>query len=318
MEAKFTFQSNDEALFKKDEEKDDGLMKFTVMGYTGGVMESGYGSVAIDLEGMKFRNDVTPMFQHHDSTRIVGHADKKTITPHGLELNGVISGTGEAAQEVISTSANGFPWQASVGVSILSHKLVAEKEEYEVNGQTMKGPGVVLCQTEVFETSFVPLGRDKNTSSALFSEDFELELQQNKEQIMENETKGVEPVQEEVNVISEMRAAFPNDAEFALDAVERGISVLEAKAEFADKVVKERDDLAIELAELQASLEKEECDGEVPVEYQEEVHEQFEADSPQAEFNRLRKEAKAQHAFSDQEAFNHVAENNPELADKLI
>ena len=93
---------------------------------------------------------------------------------------------------------------------------------------------------------------------------------------------------------------------------------LEAKAEFADKVVKERDDLAIELAELQASLEKEECDGEVPVEYQEEVHEQFEADSPQAEFNRLRKEAKAQHAFSDQEAFNHVAENNPELADKLI
>jgi len=319
MEAKFTFHSNDEALFKKDEEKNDSLMKFTVMGYTGGVMKSGHGSVAIDLEGMKFRNDVTPMFQHHDSTRIVGHTDKKTITPHGLELSGVVSGTGEAAQEVISTSANGFPWQASVGVSILKHKLVADKEEFEVNGQTMTGPGVVLCQTEVFETSFVPLGRDKNTSSALFSEDFELELQPNKEQmIMEDKTKVEEPVKEETNVVSEMQAAFPNDAEFALNAIVEGKSVLEAKADYADVLLAQRDDLALELAEFKASVEDVDNDGEAPVEFQEEVHEQFEKETPEAEFLKLQKTAKEQFNFTDQEAFNHVVENNPELADKLI
>ena len=135
---------------------------------------------------------------------------------------------------------------------------------------------------------------------------------------MEKETKVEEPVQEETNVVSEMQAAFPNDAEFALNAIVLGKSVLEAKAEYADIAVKQRDDLAIELSELKASVEDVDNDGEVPVEYQEEDQEQFTADSPEAEFNRLKATAKEQHGLSDQEAFNHVVSNNPELADKLI
>jgi len=318
MEGKFTFQSNDQALFKKDED-DDQLMRFSVMGYTGGIMESGYGKVAIDLAGMKFRNDVTPMFQHHDSTRIVGHAEKKSIGEGGLQLDGVISGTGEAAMEVVSTSKNGFPWQASVGVSIEKYKVVEQDEEYEVNGNTMAGPGVVLTATELFETSFVPLGRDKNTSSALFSEDFEMKLQPNKEQIMENEETKVEEVEAPKVSVSDMKAAFPNDAEFALDCLERGISVLEAKAEFADKLLAERDELAAKLAEFHAAAdEKQVVDGEIPVEYQEVEQEEFATDSPEAQVEKEIKAAMKQFGYARQEALNHVFTHNPELADKLI
>lgn len=319
MEGKFTFESKNTAVFAKDDKESD-LMKFSVAGYTGAVMESGYGKVAIDLEGMKFRNEVTPMFQHHDSTRIVGHADKKEITESGLILSGVISGTSEAAQEVIETSKNGFPWQASVGVDIMNYRILEKDEEYDVNGMTMTGPGVILSETELFETSFVPLGRDRNTSSALFSEDFEVKLQtNNEEQIMEKEVK-TEEVVEQVSNVAEMRAAFPDNAEFALDAIERGLSVLEAKAEFADVLLAQRDELALELSELQASVENNiDTEGEMPVEYfEEEEKEVFEKDSPEAEVVRLQNEAKAEFGFNDQEALNHVLSNNRELADKLI
>jgi hypothetical protein len=42
-------------------------------------------------------------------------------------------------------------------------------ETYMVNGQDLTGPAEVWKKSEIFETSFVPLGADGNTSVAVFS-----------------------------------------------------------------------------------------------------------------------------------------------------
>jgi hypothetical protein len=187
-----------------------------------------------------------------------------------------------------------------------------------VNGNEMTAPGIILSKTEMFETSFVPLGRDRNTSSVLFSEDFELKLQPQEEQQMENEEQGTE---EKVNVpVAEMRAAFANDPEFALDAIERGLSVLEAKAEYCDKLEAVNAELTETIDELQAAMDDAgDVDGEEPVEYfEEQPAEVFEKDSPEAQIEELRKNAMNDLGLNSSDALRHVLKQNPELADKLI
>jgi hypothetical protein len=224
--SKLTLQGPSVATFKKDDKE---KRTFKMTGYAGSVMDSGMGKIVIDLAGMKFRNEVTPIFQHHDSRRIVGHATPEVVDGK-LELNGVISGTEEAAQEVINTSDNGFPWQASVGISIFDVNQVKKDDEVEVNGMKLNGPIVVLSDTELFETSFVPLGRDSQTSAVVLSEDFDLELFQTQpkgDMEMEQEKVKETSVKVEACNLSELRAEF--GAEKACDYFEQGLTLEQAK-----------------------------------------------------------------------------------------
>jgi len=163
-----TFEGGNEVQFEKDEKT--GLKKFSMLGYSGALMSSSHGKVIINLEGMTARSDVTPIFQHHKRERIVGHA-KGTIGDT-VQLKGVISGTGEAAKEVVETAKRGFPWQASVGIDITEvDRISAGAESLMVNGHAVKGPAIVIQECEMYECSFVPLGRDKDTPSVIFSQD---------------------------------------------------------------------------------------------------------------------------------------------------
>jgi hypothetical protein len=135
---------------------------------------------------------------------------------------------------------------------------------------------------------------------------------------MENE---VVVVEEEAPVvdIKAIRAAFPNHAEFALDAIERGLSVIEAKAEFADVLLAQNAELAEQLAEFQAAVDEQgDIIGEIPVEYQESTPVEFKVESPEAEIAKLCKDAREQFGYSETEALNHVLKHNPAIADQLI
>ena len=132
----------------------------------------------------------------------------------------------------------------------------------------------------------------------------------------EQETKVIEEKHVDVK---ELRAAFPNDAEFALDAIERELSVVEAKAEYADILLSRNADLAEELAELKAAVEDAgDDDGEIPVEYREEQVQEFAKDTPEAEFNALCKKNREQFGMSESDAIRYTMKENKELADKLI
>ncbi|TWU19859.1 phage major capsid protein [Allorhodopirellula heiligendammensis] len=149
------------------EEGKPSLRKFSMTAYTGGVMRLGGWPypVVVDLAGMRVTRKSRPILKDHDRGSIVGHTDDIAITDKSLEVAGVISGVGATAQEVIATSENGFPWQASLGASADKVVFIPEGKTANVNSREFKGPVYVARKSTLGEVSFVALGADDDTEA---------------------------------------------------------------------------------------------------------------------------------------------------------
>lgn len=142
------------------------LPKFSMLAYTGGPMFVGnyFDPVAIDLSGLK-ADAKTPILLNHDSTQIVAHSEQVDVGDSSLSLSGIVSGVGQAAQEVTASAKNGFPWKASVGFQPTKMEFVAEGQTAVVNGKTLKGPLRVARKGFLGEVSFVAVAADGKTSA---------------------------------------------------------------------------------------------------------------------------------------------------------
>lgn len=149
------------------EEGKPSLRKFSMTAYTGGAMRLGGWPypVVVDLAGLRVTRKSRPILKDHDRGSIVGHTDDIAITDKSLEVAGVISGVGATAQEVIATSENGFPWQASLGASADKVVFIPEGKTANANGREFKGPVYVARKSTLGEVSFVALGADDNTEA---------------------------------------------------------------------------------------------------------------------------------------------------------
>ncbi|TWU54945.1 hypothetical protein Poly51_36940 [Rubripirellula tenax] len=149
------------------EEGKPSLRKFSMTAYTGGAMRLGGWPypVVVDLAGMRVTRKSRPILKDHDRGSIVGHTDDIAITYKSLEVAGVISGVGATAQEVIATSENGFPWQASLGASADKVVFIPEGKTANANGREFKGPVYVARKSTLGEVSFVALGADDDTEA---------------------------------------------------------------------------------------------------------------------------------------------------------
>jgi hypothetical protein len=79
----------------------------------------------------------------------------------------VVSRDTPAAREVVASSRNGFPWQASVGASVEEFEFVKENQTVLVNGRSFSGPLNVVRTATLGEISFVDLGADGQTSATV-------------------------------------------------------------------------------------------------------------------------------------------------------
>ena len=149
------------------EEGKPSLRKFSMTAYTGGAMRLGGWPypVVVDLAGMRVTRKSRPILKDHNRGSIVGHTDDIAITDKSLEVAGVISGVGATAQEVIATSENGFPWQASLGASADKVVFIPEGKTANANGREFKGPVYVARKSTLGEVSFVALGADDDTEA---------------------------------------------------------------------------------------------------------------------------------------------------------
>lgn len=142
--------------------------KFNMTAYTGGAMSVGFGyPVVVDLAGASVPRQDVPILRQHDAERIVGHTTAIEVTAQRIKASGVMSGTGEAAAEVQSLAANGFPWQASIGARVQQMEFVDRGQTVKVNGQNFNGPINVARKTVLGEISFVPMGADSATSATV-------------------------------------------------------------------------------------------------------------------------------------------------------
>lgn len=151
------------------EEGKPSLRKFSMVAYTGGAMRLGGWPypVVVDLAGMKVTRKARPILKDHDRGSIVGHTDDIVVGENRLEVAGVISGVGSTAQEVIATSENGFPWQASLGANADKVVFIPEGKTANANSREFKGPVYIARKSTLGEVSFVALGADDDTEARI-------------------------------------------------------------------------------------------------------------------------------------------------------
>ena len=141
------------------------LRRFHMDAYNGGTMAFAWSvdPVVVDLAGMVITDKPRPILKDHESKQVVGHSEKITNTGTALTVDGIVSGTGQAAAEVVANSDRGFPWQASIGCTIDKTEQIDAGVDVTVNGQTFTGPIFIVRASRLGEVSFVALGADDST-----------------------------------------------------------------------------------------------------------------------------------------------------------
>ncbi len=145
------------------------LPRFRMVAYTGEAMRlAGWRHpVVIDLAGLSVPSQNRPIRFGHDAQAGVGHTDAIGVDAGQLIAAGVISRDTAAAKEVVASSRNGFPWQASVGASVDEFEFVRPNQSVTVNGREFTGPVNVVRRSTLGEISFVDLGADGRTSATI-------------------------------------------------------------------------------------------------------------------------------------------------------
>ena len=93
----------------------------------------------IDLAGLAIPSQARPIRFGHDPLSGVGHTDAIHVEDGQLVATGVVSRDTPAAREVVVSSKNGFPWQASVGAGVEEFEFVKESQKVMVNGRQYSG-----------------------------------------------------------------------------------------------------------------------------------------------------------------------------------
>lgn len=159
------------------------LPRFTMVAYTGGEMRlAGWRyPVVVDLAGLAIPSQSRPIRFGHDMASGVGHTDSIRVDAGKLVATGIVSRDTSAAKEIVASSKNGFPWQASIGAAVEQFEFVKENQAVLVNGRGFTGPVNVVRKSTLGEISFVDLGADGNTSASVAASQKEKELMDEKD-----------------------------------------------------------------------------------------------------------------------------------------
>lgn len=174
----------------------DVVTGFEIEAYTGTVVDRWWGKLAIEVDGIKAKKQI-PVLMNHNSNQIVGYSTK-THKDGSFFVTGKFSDVTEKGKEVKGLAQEGFPWQASIGVRPVKILSLEKDGKADVNGKTLKGPAEIWLESEVFETSFVPLGADSNTSVATFSKFEEIEAPTGAEHTTHEKEENMEKITMEV------------------------------------------------------------------------------------------------------------------------
>jgi hypothetical protein len=142
-----------------------------MVAYTGGPMRvAGWRHpVILDLAGLSIPSQSRPIRFSHDPGSGVGHTDGLRVEGGVLVATGVISRDTPIAREVVTSSKNGFPWQASVGAAVEEFEFIREGQSVTVNGRAWTGPVNVVRRSTLGEISFVDLGADGATTASVLA-----------------------------------------------------------------------------------------------------------------------------------------------------
>ncbi len=156
------------------ETNDAGKKQLRMKVYSGGVIKNHWywQNLVIDLKGLKFSRNKYPILENHNTDMKIGFTGKP-IVDGSIVLNPKKTEfvSTEESKKFQETSAEGFPYQASMYVIPSIIEKVEEGASVKVNGITLKGPGTVWRKSEFQEASICVFGWDKQTESSVFSKE---------------------------------------------------------------------------------------------------------------------------------------------------
>lgn len=139
---------------------------FSIMAYSGAPMRvEGFAHpVVIDLNGLRAAGQRIPILRDHDARKVIGQSEIVSIGPGGVQVEGIVTGETGPSADVVTHARNGFKWQASVGADVERRETLKAGEKATVNGREVQGPLIIVRAARLYETSFVALGADHNTT----------------------------------------------------------------------------------------------------------------------------------------------------------
>lgn len=263
----FAIPSGDVEALAGDDGKKDGR-DFRMTAYTGAEFDRWYGRVIVDLTGMEVASDRLPILVEHMRDARAGVSKSARIDPaKGLVVTGRLLDN-EHGNALAKDSSQGFPFQASMGVSFKRVEELEDGDDKQVNGRTFRGPGYVVTKSSVMECSFVALGADGSTRAEAFAADAAQTIETVKEskkmsdQGAKTAAADIEAAKKEAADAERARAkaireALADHPDVALAAIESGDDVTAARARLSVKLAKEN-------ADLRGRLEKAEKAAQTP------------------------------------------------------
>lgn len=228
-----------------DEAKAGDGRKFVVVANSGKPMRDvpWWGTLGIDLKGIKAKARV-PALLDHDVSKRIGVFEKSKLTGDGLVMSGRFLANSMLANQVNTELRDGFPFEASVRLHPLKIEELAAGEESEVNGHRIVGPAQIFRSSELRETSLVALGQDQHTSAAALSDSapqvqvaFETAAAEPDEKMTKTKTKTVGTdaaaaavTEERTRIASLRKAAIPEQADLLAKMIDDGTPLSEGIA----------------------------------------------------------------------------------------
>lgn len=149
-------------------EVEGALPTFSITAYTGNTisLRGDKNPIVIDVGGISHKSTF-PLFLDHNASLVLGQVSEVTKQNNALYASGVITGNDEPVKKVLTHAANGFKWQASVGITFDKTIKVAKDVPFTVNGRELVGPLTVIPSCDLYEISVVSLGADGDTSAVI-------------------------------------------------------------------------------------------------------------------------------------------------------
>lgn len=205
----------------------EGPRRFSMLAYTGAVVDRFWGRLVIDLDGLDCGNGKRPILYGHSER--VAFSESIERTPRGIEIRGQFLGN-DLAEDIQRDMRQGFPWQASIRLSFVDLQELDAKTVATVNGREVQGPLTIAKKSKLLESSFVECGADNETSAEALKR-AEAHRMSDAKSVEAPAPSAVEAFKaSERERLAKIRDAMPGRAELAIERFEAGDTPEQAKA----------------------------------------------------------------------------------------
>lgn len=212
--------------------------------------------LAFDVTGLSMRKTVIPAFKDHNPDKFVGEIDSLQVKNGKVVLSGAFAAT-PAAEEVRSTKK--LEWECSLAFDLGAARIerVGDDAKTEVNGQKFDGPGHIVREAQIYETSFTFFGAVPGTEVAfndkkneVVVEVFSTIFSEKGEVMSEDLKKNPEDGKAEALGLFKRMNELCEDKAFVAECYEKGMALDQFQSELLKRLQGEKSALSKQVEDL--------------------------------------------------------------------